>query len=199
MARIILARHGETDWNKESRVQGALSDIPLNDFGRQQARNARDFLSRETFAAVYSGPLSRAQETASIIIEGRDLDIITNPALTEINAGEFEGIHTADLGRRFSQIVTEMDENAEMVKAPGGESLATVQERSWRVFEEIVSQYNGKTVLVTTHYFVILAAVCKVLDLPLMNVTRFYMATGAVSIINIDGTIPRLEAFNISP
>ncbi|NLE90616.1 MAG: histidine phosphatase family protein, partial [Dehalococcoidales bacterium] len=54
MARIILARHGETDWNKESRVQGALSDIPLNDFGRQQARNARDFLSRETFAAVYS-------------------------------------------------------------------------------------------------------------------------------------------------
>jgi len=199
MARIILARHGETDWNKESRVQGALSDIPLNDFGRQQARNARDFLSKETFAAVYSGPLSRAQETASIIIEGRDLDIITNPALTEINAGELEGIHTADLGRRFSQIVTEMDENAEMVKAPGGESLATVQERSWRVFEEIVSQYNGKTVLVTTHYFVILAAVCKVLDLPLMNVTRFYMATGAVSIINMDGTIPRLEAFNILP
>ncbi len=86
-----------------------------------------------------------------------------------------------------------------MVKAPGGESLSTVQERSWKVFEEIVSQYNGKTVLVTTHYFVILAAVCKVLDLPLVNVTRFYMATGAVNIINMDDHIPRLEAFNISP
>jgi len=199
MARIIFARHGETDWNKASRVQGALSDVPLNDYGREQAHRAGDYLAGETFAAVYSSPLSRAAETARIINEGHNLPIITNHSLVEINAGDYEGVCTSELDRRFSQIVAKQDKDACMYRVPGGESLAHVQERGWQVVEEILAEHNGETVLVVTHYFVILSIICRVLDLPLVNITRFYMATGAISIINMECPIPRLEAFNILP
>ena len=199
MARIILARHGETEWNKLMRVQGGKSDVPLNDFGRSQAQKARDFLHKEGFHAVYASPLCRALETARIITEGRSLDIITVPELVEIDAGDYEGIFTSDLGRRFSQVVSELDENAELACAPGGESLSMVQERGWKVIEDVLAKHNGETVLVVTHYFVILTIVCKVLNLPLVNISRFYMDTGAISTINLNGSIPRLEMFNLLP
>ena len=199
MARIILARHGETEWNKLMRVQGGKSDIPLNDVGIAQAQGARDFLETETFRAVYASPLCRALETARIITQGRGLEITTLPELVEIDAGEYEGIFTSDLGRRFSQVVTELDDNAELPCAPGGESLSMVQERGWKTMEDIFAKHNGETVLVVTHYFVILAIICKVLNLPLVNVSRFWMATGSISAINLNGSVPRLEWFNLLP
>lgn len=199
MARIILARHGETEWNKLMRVQGGKSDIPLNAYGRSQAGKARDFLQKETFNAVYSSPLSRALETARIITEGRELEITTLPELVEIDAGEYEGILTSELGRRFSQIISEPDENAELPATPGGESISMVQERGWKAMEDIFAKHNGETVLVVTHYFVILAIVCKVLNLPLVNLSRFWMATGSISAINLNGSVPRLEWFNLLP
>ena len=199
MARIILARHGETEWNKLMRVQGGKSDIPLNDFGRSQAEKARDFLCKETFDAVYSSPLCRALETARIITQGRGIEITTLPELVEIDAGEYEGILTSELGRRFSQIISELDENAELPATPGGESISMVQERGWKTMEDIFAKHNGETVLVVTHYFVILAIVCKVLNLPLVNVSRFWMATGSISAINLNGSVPRLEWFNLLP
>ncbi|MBN1370050.1 MAG: histidine phosphatase family protein [Dehalococcoidaceae bacterium] len=199
MARIILVRHGETEWNKAMRVQGGGSDIALNDYGRSQAAMARRHLENEKLSAVYASPLCRAMETAHIIAEPHGLEITQVPELVEIDAGSYEGILTSELGRRFSQIVSELDENAELPCTPGGESLSMVQQRGWKALEQISAGHNGETVLVVTHYFVILAVICKVLNLPLVNVSRFWMATGSISIINLNGSIPRLETFNISP
>jgi probable phosphoglycerate mutase len=197
MARIILARHGETDWNKAMRVQGGKSDTPLNEFGISQARQAALYLQKEEIAAVYASHLLRAQETARIIIDQRGLDIVVCPDLAEIDAGQYEGILTSELDRRFSQILSSLDKDGQLPPAPGGESIKDVQERSWKAVQAIAAQHNGRTVLVVTHYFVILAIVCKVLDLPLVNVGRFYMATGSISIVNLNRSLPRLEAFNI--
>jgi len=199
MARIILARHGETEWNKLMRVQGGGSDIALNDYGRSQAEMARKYLENEQLAAAYASPLCRAMETARIIAEPHGLAITQVPELVEIDAGSYEGILTSELGRRFSQIVSELDENAELPCTPGGESLSMVQQRGWKALEAISAGHNDETILVVTHYFVILAVVCKVLNLPLVNVSRFWMATGSISSINLNGSIPRLETFNISP
>ena len=196
MTRIIMVRHGETEWNKQMRIQGGQSDIPLNDTGRSQAETVRRVLEGTELAAIYASPMARALETARIINENRNLEITTMPELVEINAGIYEGIPVAELGRRFSQIVTELGENDELPRAPGGESVAEVQERGWKAIEIMARDHYGQNILVVTHYFVILTAVCKVLDLPLAGVSRFWMANGSITTVNLDGSVPRLELFN---
>ncbi len=199
MARIIIVRHGETEWNRQMRVQGGRSDIPLNDRGRVQAENVRDALKTEKLAAIYSSPMLRAFETARIIGTIHNLKIKTLAKLSEIDAGDYEGIPIAQLSKRFSQTITELGEGDELPRTPGGESLNDVQERAWQVVSSIAAAHSGETVLVVTHYFVILSVICKVLELPLVNVSRFYMTNASISSINMNGSVPRLETFNSSP
>ncbi len=199
MARIIMVRHGETEWNRQMRVQGGRSDIPLNDAGRSQAENARNALKNKELSAVYSSPMLRALETARIISTPHKLEIATLPELSELDAGDYEGIPIAQLGRRFSQIITEMGKGDELPRTPGGESLTEVQARAWQAINTIATRHSGETVLVVTHYFIILAVICKVLELPLVNISRFYMSNGSISSINMNGSVPRLEIFNNPP
>ena len=196
MARIIMVRHGETEWNRQMRVQGGRSDIPLNDTGRSQAEDAGNALVDKEFSAVYSSPMLRALETARIINTPHKLEVHIVPELAELDAGDYEGIPIADLGRRFSQIITEMGESDELPRTPGGESISDVQERAWQAINTVATRHSGETVLVVTHYFVILAVICKVLELPLVNISRFYMSNGSISSINLNGSVPRLEIFN---
>jgi len=91
MTTILLARHGETDWNVERRVQGH-SDTPLNDTGRGQARALAEELAGEPIDAVYSSDLARAHETARIVAAGRGLDVTAIRDLRERNFGTWEGL-----------------------------------------------------------------------------------------------------------
>jgi probable phosphoglycerate mutase len=124
MLKIMLVRHGETDWNRVKRVQGGSSDTPLNDIGREQAKGLAALLAKEKIKAVYSSPLQRAVVTAREIVALHNNNVEISPALREIEAGELEGILSAALGRRFSDYLFDGDK---MVKIPGGESLPDVQ------------------------------------------------------------------------
>lgn len=87
---ILLARHGETDWNRERRYQGH-ADEPLNDTGRSQARELGERLSGEPIVAVYSSDLRRASETASIVAEALDLPVVLDARLREVDVGSWQG------------------------------------------------------------------------------------------------------------
>lgn len=87
--KIYLARHGQTDWNKEMRAQGR-SDVPLNEAGREQARELRDKIKDLEFDAVYASPLKRAAETAEIAVDGR-YTIKHDDRIAERSFGDFEG------------------------------------------------------------------------------------------------------------
>ena len=88
---ILLARHGETDWNAARRVQGH-TDVPLNERGREQARELAAELDDEPLDAVYASDLLRAHETARIVAERKGLDVIVLPELRERHFGTWEGL-----------------------------------------------------------------------------------------------------------
>ena len=193
MLKIILVRHGETDWNRVKRVQGGSSDTPLNDVGREQSKGLAKMLAKEKIRAIYSSPLQRAFITAKEIATLHNLSIEISPPLREIEAGELEGILSGDLGKRFSDFLIQ---DGKLVKTPGGESLADVQERCWNFVQSLVKQYDDCTVALVSHYFVILSIICKVLDMPVSQINRFRMDTGSVSIITLDGESSWLQVFN---
>ena len=105
MVKIILVRHGETEWNKIHRIQGGASDVPLNEVGKQQASNVAGRLKNEKIQAVYSSPLQRALYTAREIARYHCLEVNLAPALKEIDAGSLEGLPSAELILGFDEYI----------------------------------------------------------------------------------------------
>lgn len=100
MTTIFLARHGESDWNVEKRFQGH-SDRPLTERGRKQAHALADLVASEKIDAVYTSPLSRAQETAEIVAARAGLEPVALPELREVDTGSWSGLSRADVEARF--------------------------------------------------------------------------------------------------
>ena len=89
--RLYMVRHGETDWNKAKKVQGR-ADIPLNAYGRELSEKTAEGLRGISFDLAYTSPLSRAKETAQIVLQGRKIPLIEEPQIQEICFGDYEGI-----------------------------------------------------------------------------------------------------------
>ncbi len=100
MTTLLLARHGETDWNREGRWQG-WADPPLNETGRAQARILSVQLAATPFDAVYSSDLQRARETAEIVAAPHGLPVIVDRGLREIDVGSWSGLTRAEIADRF--------------------------------------------------------------------------------------------------
>ena len=139
---ILVARHGETDWNVERRVQGH-TDRPLNERGLVQAGALAESLEGERLDAVYSSDLSRAYETARLVAEPRGLEVTTLPDLREKHFGTWEGLTDDEVLKRFPYA------------ASGGwgdaETTEELTERVRGALTEIASRHAGGHVLVVTH------------------------------------------------
>lgn len=141
MTELYLVRHGETDWNAARRIQGR-TDIPLNETGRQQARRAGELLTRRRWDAVYSSPLDRAHETATIIAERLGIDAVTDvDALMERDYGEAEGM-------AFDEIEALYPEG---VRAPGQETREEVAARVVPALLELAARHPGARLVVVSH------------------------------------------------
>jgi 2,3-bisphosphoglycerate-dependent phosphoglycerate mutase len=146
---ILLARHGETDWNRLRRIQGQL-DPPLNERGRRQARALAAELSGEGITGVYSSDLRRAQETAEIVAASLGLGVEVDPALREIDTGDFSGMTISELERQFPERLRRWQQ----LEGPGwidGESYEHLAERVVSALERIARNHPGDTVLAVTH------------------------------------------------
>jgi len=141
LTTFALVRHGQTDWNAERRLQGS-TDIPLNDVGRGQARDAVAILAPYEWDAIVSSPLSRAAETADLIAEGLGLTVSRRvPELTERSFGPAEGMQAGP--------------ELEALRIPGGfsgaESEDEAADRGLAALEALADDYRGQRVLVVTH------------------------------------------------
>ena len=144
--KLYVIRHGKTDWNEQCKLQGN-TDIPLNEKGRAQAREAAAEYKDVNFDICYCSPLQRARETMEILLEGRDIPVIIDERLREMNFGTYEGTRINDFGedlmRRF--IDTEFSDI-------GGECRADVYRRLKVLLAEIIDGADdGDNVLLVSH------------------------------------------------
>jgi len=99
---ILLVRHGQSEWNREGRWQGH-ADPPLSDAGRRQARELADRLARVRLDAIYASDLERARATAEVVAEAHRIAVTVDAALREIDVGEWSGLTTAEIERRYPE------------------------------------------------------------------------------------------------
>jgi broad specificity phosphatase PhoE len=179
---IMLVRHGETDWNRINRFQGQ-SGVGLNERGMTQAEALASTLKGEPLKAIYSSPVARAMETASIINRYHHVSIEQKDGLKEMNLGDFEGLQPKDLINEHSDFFRKWMEDPASVRMPNGETLQEVQERAWVVVEEVANNLDDGSVLFCGHNFVDLMILCKVLGLEINHFRRVRQGVGALSII----------------
>ena len=155
---ILLARHGETESNRERRFQGQL-DVPLSDRGREQARELADLAASADppIAAVYTSPLVRASETAAIVGERLGLEPRSDDRLKEIDVGDWERRLKDDVARDEPDAWAAFQRAGEDFRFPGGESLAEQQERVIAALADI-TQRGDLPALVVCHRGVIRCA-----------------------------------------
>ena len=142
--KVLLTRHGQTDWNVLKKIQG-LTDIELNETGKMQAEEARKELLNDNIDLILTSPLKRAKKTAEIIAEGRDIQIIVEEDLRERAFGKFEG-KTAkefDFDEVWNYKLNKKYEDAE--------SVGELFDRINKFLNRIKEEYKGKTVLLVTH------------------------------------------------
>jgi broad specificity phosphatase PhoE len=202
--KLILVRHGETHWNRDGLVQGADSDIELNDTGLKQARRLAAFLKDEPIAAVLASPLRRATATAEAIASQHQLPVETDEGLKELKVGDLEGTSISNLPTTFSRFLLKWWQDGEAMRLPNGESLVELQQRVWNAIEGVLERHmtssdlnrDGTAVVVVSHYFVTLAIILKALDLPLEYFIKFRLDLGGVSILEFRDYGARLLTFN---
>ena len=148
--RILLVRHGETDWNATGRIQGH-SDTPLNEAGRSQARRAARRLAREPIRALYSSDLARAFETATIIGAPLGLTAMSSPQLRERQYGAWEGLTGAEIQARYPEQFAMWRARSTDFAPPQGETRSELLTRALAELQTIARRHLAQMVVVVTH------------------------------------------------
>jgi broad specificity phosphatase PhoE len=145
---ILLARHGESDWNRAKRWQG-FADRPLTDLGRRQAEELADRLAETELDAVYSSDLLRARETAETVALRRKIEVRTTPDLREVDVGSWSGLTRAEVEARFPDAYARWLEGGE--GWDDGETYEQLGTRVVRAIRQIAADHDGSRVLVVAH------------------------------------------------
>lgn len=174
--QFYIFRHGQTDWNKEGRLQGH-SDIPLNETGCTQAQGLFDKFQNIQVDYIYSSDLSRALETAKFAF-GRDAKIHLSKNLREISCGDYEGIHRDSLGE---DIISKILSGAPFV-FPGGESTALHFERIKNELLNIEQKHKGASIAISTHG----GSMVRILE-SCPTFTNVYIDNCALALVSTDG------------
>jgi len=150
MTQIILARHGNTPWNKDKIFRGS-KDIPLDDQGREEARALGEWLKEETIHAAYTSPLSRSRDTARAITRHHDLPVIDLPGLADLSYGDWEGMPLKEVKVKYADLYRQWETAPHTVTFPNGESLEILRTRALAAVDEVAQRHPDQTVLLVGH------------------------------------------------
>lgn len=199
MAKLILVRHGETEWNKSLRYQGQ-SDIRLNEKGIEQAARVRERLSPEKIDVIYSSDLVRAHETAEIIAARHSiLEICQSPLLRETNFGEAEGLTFGEIKDRYPQITDDLQSwrtRSPELHFPGGESIIQLAARVGQFVGQLKDHKPEETVLVVAHGGSLQVLICLLLGIDLNHWFQMRLSNASVTVMDISPYLAVLVGLN---
>jgi 2,3-bisphosphoglycerate-dependent phosphoglycerate mutase len=195
MARLVLLRHGESQWNLENRFTGWV-DVPLSPRGIQEAKDAGEKLRSFTFDRAFTSVLARANETLRLVLDiiGQTaIPIEKDKALNERMYGELQGLNKDETVKKYGEAQVKIWRRSYDVRPPGGESLKDTAERVLPYYERTIKPYvlKGDTILVAAHGNSLRALIMELEQLSREQVLELNVPTGAPLLYEMDkmGTV----------
>lgn len=190
MARLVLLRHGESQWNLENRFTGWV-DVPLSPRGIQEAKNAGEKLRGFTFDRAFTSVLSRANETLRLALEAigqTDIPVEKDKALNERMYGELQGLNKAETVKKYGEQQVKIWRRSYDIRPPGGESLKDTADRVLPYYESRIKPYllKGETILIAAHGNSLRALVMHLEQLSKEQVLELNIPTGAPLLYEFD-------------
>ena len=195
MLRIFLIRHGETEWNRQNRLQGN-SDINLSPEGLHQALMLAEHAPFHHVDAIYSSDLTRALATANILAEKFDLDVKTMPALRETNFGDWEGRFISELAAESPRDFGKFFTDPERCHPPHGETFLEAQARVMIAIREIISNHDDQNIVVVSHGSAIRLILGAALDMPIHKMWAIAQFNMALNVLRVDDGDLTVELMN---
>lgn len=193
--RLILIRHGETEWNITGRIQGYRADSALTATGREQVRALAVRLAREGIDALYSSDAGRTRETADPIGAATRLPVVYETALRERNYGVFEGHSFAGIGSAFPEEFEKFRTRDPHYVPPEGESAAQFRDRIITALEIVAAQVSGRRAAVVTHGGVLGALYRYAMNIPLEAKRGYSLANASLNHFRFAGGRWLLDAW----
>lgn len=195
MTRIILVRHGQTDWNAVERFRGR-ADIKLNAFGRRQTEATAITLARLEVDAVYTSPLARATETAAGIAKVQTKTALPHQGIIDIDYGAWEGYSPAEVSQAFPELYRMWLESPASVSIPGGEDLNQVSRRAAAAVQEMVEAHRDATLVVVSHKVVNKCLLCSLIGIDLAHFWQLKQSNCGISELAYANGTFKLEHLN---
>lgn len=182
MAKLVLVRHGQSQWNLENRFTGWV-DVPITPLGEEEARRAGEALKGIVFDEAHTSALKRAHQTLDIILEvigQKGIPVFKDQALNERHYGDLQGLNKAEMAEKFGKEQVHLWRRSYDVAPPNGESLKDTAQRCLPYFKEKIlpSVLSGNNVLVSAHGNSLRAIVMDLDGLTGEQVAGLEIATG---------------------
>lgn len=192
---LLLARHGQTDWNRSRRLQGH-TDIPLNQEGRRQSRRLADRLQGTAVAALQASDLARAAETAGILADALGVAPELRSGWREIHLGDLEGRDGLETTRAQGELISAAARQ-EGPLGQGGESFSDFQARIVAAYERLCRDHAGETVLLVSHGGTLKTLIAHLIGLPPEHIGRLSLrGNTSLSVIDFQHGRPQLTLLN---
>jgi broad specificity phosphatase PhoE len=194
LTQIILARHGQTAWNKGEVFRGR-TDIDLDETGLKQAELLAGYLENTNIEAIYCSPLKRAFKTAQAVARRHNLTARPVPGINDISFGEWEGKSFDYVRENYKETFGQWARTPHLVKLPGGETLNELTARAMAFVQETVQKHPG-AVVVVSHQVVHKCLILAMLGLDNASFWKIVMDTAAITTFNYQQNIFVLKEHN---
>lgn len=181
MTRLVVVRHGRTEWNRVERFRGR-ADIELDEVGIRQAEAAAERISEWQVSAIYTSPLRRALTTAEILAHPFSLEVKLLPGIIDIDYGEWQGLSPEEASAKHGNLYSTWLNSPHQMKFPGGESLTDVRKRAASAVDDLIARHPKETIVLVSH-----KVVCQILILSLLGLdnAHFWEITQDVCAVNL--------------
>lgn len=193
---LLLIRHGETEWNTLGKFQGC-TDINLSEEGIKQAELLKDRLKGD-FDFIYTSPLSRALETANILVADTNKKVSIANEIREINFGEWEGLTLREISERYPEIFKAWRSDKKESNICGGDSsINNAANRAVKCILDIVSKHKGEKIVIVAHGGIIKAGLIGLFDWDMTMYHKIALGNTCINTITFNDDLkPVLAGLN---